>query len=84
MLKHPLVSRIYDREQQPPLGGCVLKPLIQKERPTPQAQPPLGGCVLKPMAAMLGRRFTPQPPLGGCVLKPDYMKFGAVREISRL
>ena len=62
MLKHPLVSRIYDREQQPPLGGCVLKPLIQKERPTPQAQ----------------------PPLGGCVLKPDYMKFGAVREISRL
>ena len=32
---------------QPPLGGCVLKPIRFIEDIAEQIQPPLGGCVLK-------------------------------------
>ncbi len=32
---------------QPPLGGCVLKPLANNARRPDVGQPPLGGCVLK-------------------------------------
>ena len=33
---------------QPPLGGCVLKPARLPRGERPRSQPPLGGCVLKP------------------------------------
>ena len=36
---------------QPPLGGCVLKPLLLNRKPNGYCQPPLGGCVLKPNRA---------------------------------
>ena len=55
---------------QPPLGGCVLKPSYCHSIGLPYQQPPLGGCVLKLLLVFLFYRFLRlQPPLGGCVLK---------------
>ena len=62
---------------QPPLGGCVLKPLGGDTTHGVVVQPPLGGCVLKlnPETAVLCGHN--QPPLGGCVLKPAIGKLTA-------
>ena len=36
------------KQNQPPLGGCVLKQVKkEQQRRKDQDQPPLGGCVLK-------------------------------------
>ncbi len=55
---------------QPPSGGCVLKPygypLTHGQRNT---QPPSGGCVLKQNRYGNPERLRFQPPSGGCVLK---------------
>ena len=54
---------------QPPLGGCVLKPVVGIRQRLKNFQPPLGGCVLK-HTPKDGRCIAiSQPPLGGCVLK---------------
>ena len=34
-------------QNQPPLGGCVLKQSVNDNSPQVVSQPPLGGCVLK-------------------------------------
>ena len=61
---------------QPPLGGCVLKPMRGSHFAKAAIQPPLGGCVLKlsPLGRM-SRRIRRQPPLGGCVLKRQFAAF---------
>ena len=71
-------------KNQPPSGGCVLKQEHGTGVYTRDGQPPSGGCVLKLHNRLKTVQRVFQPPSGGCVLKPDYMKFGAVREISRL
>ena len=54
---------------QPPSGGCVLKPETAPCRNTARCQPPSGGCVLKQKGTVACRGFVFQPPSGGCVLK---------------
>ena len=58
--------------EQPPSGGCVLKPMFSKEKLTVVTQPPSGGCVLKLSRPQQLPHFSKQPPSGGCVLKPHY------------
>ena len=70
MLKRCLKLTCASRHFQPPLGGCVLKPVKRLKTIPNKAQPPLGGCVLKHHITLDSRGFHNQPPLGGCVLKP--------------
>ena len=44
------------KTHQPPLGGCVLKPLRQGSNTAAHIQPPLGGCVLKQAARIAPRQ----------------------------
>ena len=48
MLKPNPYPEIQLITNQPPLGGCVLKPCITVDDVLYGHQPPLGGCVLKP------------------------------------
>ena len=57
------------KPDQPPLGGCVLKPVNIIAVLLHKCQPPLGGCVLKQLILLCCQVFFRQPPLGGCVLK---------------
>ena len=61
---------------QPPSGGCVLKPLTVFVFIYFAAQPPSGGCVLKRDCLYVRPRQAVQPPSGGCVLKPNVMPQG--------
>ena len=56
---------------QPPSGGCVLKPIDGTEIDWDNiTQPPSGGCVLKPIdGTEIDWDNITQPPSGGCVLK---------------
>ncbi len=69
MLKLSLSRILPNGLNQPPLGGCVLKPRPSEMRRVAEAQPPLGGCVLKQYPENNGSVVIIQPPLGGCVLK---------------
>ena len=84
----PICRKRRKAMSQPPLGGCVLKPLWARCRCWQKIQPPLGGCVLKPLPPPLPLPTQPQPPLGGCVLKPHgvifnvpYMRPAAFRRL---
>ena len=55
---------------QPPSGGCVLKPFAADWLLLPVVQPPSGGCVLKQRVCRDFVAVNIQPPSGGCVLKP--------------
>ena len=48
MLKQEAAARAIVKSQQPPSGGCVLKPEYSLDSSSKLAQPPSGGCVLKP------------------------------------
>ena len=70
MLKRARTHRQFDQDDQPPLGGCVLKPLGKCQYSNHRlSQPPLGGCVLKQNLLVRLKPKMAQPPLGGCVLK---------------
>mgnify|MGYP001678780262 CR=1 FL=1 len=57
-------------KNQPPSGGCVLKPIDGTEIDWDNiTQPPSGGCVLKRSDLAGIRAALTQPPSGGCVLK---------------
>ena len=47
MLKLILSIATWRLTNQPPLGGCVLKPAHTHPGDSGGTQPPLGGCVLK-------------------------------------
>ena len=69
MLKRLKSMNLKQKFNQPPSGGCVLKPVTVLFDGGLYNQPPSGGCVLKPQ--ILATTETPpnQPPSGGCVLK---------------
>ena len=54
---------------QPPSGGCVLKPQFNIKNQVRTFQPPSGGCVLKLKLFYPHDKRHLQPPSGGCVLK---------------
>ena len=56
-------------DDQPPSGGCVLKPVIWPPPLLTVGQPPSGGCVLKRDITAERISKNDQPPSGGCVLK---------------
>ena len=58
-----------EKAEQPPSGGCVLKPMMSYSRVARYLQPPSGGCVLKLYSFNLIQYCKLQPPSGGCVLK---------------
>ena len=47
MLKRINVGNNYFKSDQPPSGGCVLKPTVAESAEKANPQPPSGGCVLK-------------------------------------
>ena len=51
MLKQPDAIKFQSQNPQPPLGGCVLKQVVDMMVQVFFIQPPLGGCVLKPDTA---------------------------------
>ena len=53
MLKPETVTEAKRFTDQPPSGGCVLKPLRPDRRHHAHNQPPSGGCVLKLACALL-------------------------------
>ena len=69
-MKPRLIVAIGETPDQPPSGGCVLKPKNPAPRHRPYRQPPSGGCVLKPRKIKVICQLLHQPPSGGCVLKP--------------
>ena len=69
MLKLTHEQYLEVQQNQPPLGGCVLKQFKSITRTNHTAQPPLGGCVLKLEFKAGDEIGECQPPLGGCVLK---------------
>ena len=72
-------------ENQPPSGGCVLKPEQIRGVSEMVSQPPSGGCVLKHICRIKHRNPTIQPPSGGCVLKQAFLLLNhAVYASSRL
>ena len=58
-------------KDQPPSGGCVLKPQDCQAAYQACYQPPSGGCVLKRVFNRGIDKPIPQPPSGGCVLKQE-------------
>ena len=69
MLKHPSAHCILRWSDQPPSGGCVLKPFAGWHGAGRVGQPPSGGCVLKLSFRRPVYSLPFQPPSGGCVLK---------------
>ena len=69
MLKHAVIKHPHGKSDQPPSGGCVLKPPRDDFRALLPYQPPSGGCVLKRDGKIINPQYMPQPPSGGCVLK---------------
>ena len=68
--------------EQPPSGGCVLKPFFITVIVNVYQQPPSGGCVLKhPHVAIIRWRGV-QPPSGGCVLKHPTLKTYVVCKVA--
>ena len=63
--------RLHWPMNQPPSGGCVLKPPKLLAITAGAAQPPSGGCVLKPENQAGASLTNLQPPSGGCVLKQE-------------
>ena len=55
---------------QPPSGGCELKPEHADVIREMGNQPPSGGCELKPLIITNHINMLCQPPSGGCELKP--------------
>ena len=55
---------------QPPSGGCELKPEHADVIREMGNQPPSGGCELKPLIIINHINMLCQPPSGGCELKP--------------
>ena len=52
-----IIYPIHKYSQQPPLRGCVLKPLKSQHRLEEGKQPPLRGCVLKPAKMKIIHNF---------------------------
>ena len=71
MLKQDEKEPPFVAQNQPPSGGCVLKPAYTFNRAADFSQPPSGGCVLKPIKVITLIKSQFQPPSGGCVLKLD-------------
>ncbi|EET43547.1 hypothetical protein NEISICOT_02635 [Neisseria sicca ATCC 29256] len=72
MLKPYGYPLTHGQRNQPPSGGCVLKPGEDNyARAMVLTQPPSGGCVLKPLRERKTHLEPLQPPSGGCVLKPE-------------
>ncbi|EGV37133.1 hypothetical protein l13_04450 [Neisseria weaveri ATCC 51223] len=69
MLKLPFNQQYRAVREQPPSGGCVLKPYSDGRGNCSSQQPPSGGCVLKHSRISPPAGPAPQPPSGGCVLK---------------
>ena len=63
---------IFQEQNQPPSGGCVLKRHACRFGRTFGFQPPSGGCVLKPVMKIKSPAYVAQPPSGGCVLKQTF------------
>ena len=75
MLKLKNWARSLLPPNQPPSGGCVLKPVSIYGGIAEVIQPPSGGCVLKPKVRTATAVNPCQPPSGGCVLKPKVSFF---------
>ena len=76
---------VHFRERdQPPSGGCELKPSIKIWGGQNIVQPPSGGCELKHDYTTHTPAALTQPPSGGCELKLYKVKALAFVKPSRL
>ena len=83
-MKQAKIAKAVKATDQPPSGGCVLKPIYKRSVVVVKGQPPSGGCVLKLFAFGFFFNQLEQPPSGGCVLKLAYCSLLYVTGFSRL